>query len=46
MERAASLGELQRFAQKFGVDALVDENVAALCRAWACGTLATATSGG
>ena len=24
MERAASLGELRRFAQKFGVEALVD----------------------
>jgi arsenate reductase-like glutaredoxin family protein len=24
MERAASLGELKRFAQKFGVDALID----------------------
>jgi len=26
MERAASLGELKRFAQKFGVDALIDRN--------------------
>src|ERR1043166_1618646 len=25
-ERAASLGELKRFAQKFGVQALIDEN--------------------
>jgi arsenate reductase len=24
MERAASLGELKRFAQKFGIDALID----------------------
>jgi arsenate reductase (glutaredoxin) len=26
MERSASKGELQRFAQKFGVEALVDRN--------------------
>jgi arsenate reductase len=26
MERAAALGELKRFAQKFGVDALIDRS--------------------
>ncbi|HEX2778391.1 MAG TPA: ArsC/Spx/MgsR family protein [Gemmatimonadaceae bacterium] len=26
MERAASLGELRRFAQKFGIDALIDRD--------------------
>jgi arsenate reductase-like glutaredoxin family protein len=26
MERAASLGELKRFAQKFGISALIDKN--------------------